>query len=220
MKDKKKQKHEETGAKPHELETPTHEHTEAKKHESELLRHQLSELQKEKDELFGRLQRLSADYANFQKRVPKQIDDSVAYQKEAMVKSLLSVLDNFGRTLQNAQSSENIEALTKGVRIIYDHMVEILKSHGVEQIKAHGEKFDPVVHEAMLSKSEADKEDDTVLEELAKGYKLNGRVIRPSKVVVNKRQAQQAPTQPPEQPTDKIADQAQTAGDFETTDTE
>ena len=81
---------------------------------------------------------------------------------------------------------ENGDVLVKGVQIIYDQMLDILTSHGVEQIEAPGEKFDPAMHEAMMQKTEPQKEDNVVLEEFQKGYKLNGRVIRPSKVVVNK----------------------------------
>ena len=159
---------------------------EPKKKELEELHQQLNELQKEKDELFAKLQRVSADYANFQKRVPKQIRDSVAYEKEMIIKSLLPALDNFEHTLQNEQSAENTEAFVKGVRIIYDQMLDILKAHGVEQINALGEKFDPSLHEAMMQKANPEEQDNIVLEEFQKGYKLNGRVIRPSKVIVNK----------------------------------
>jgi len=101
------------------------------------------------------------------------------------------VLDNFEHTLQNEQSAENTEAFVKGVRIIYDQMLDILKSHGVEQIKALGEKFDPALHEAMLQKAEPEEQDNIVLEEFQKGYRLNGRVIRPSKVIVNKLPAEE-----------------------------
>ena len=66
------------------------------------LYHTIEELQKEKDELFAQLQRVSADYANFQKRVPRQISDSINYEKEKIIKSLLPALDNFEHTLQNA----------------------------------------------------------------------------------------------------------------------
>jgi len=159
---------------------------ELKNSELEELRQQLNDLQKEKDELFAKLQRVSADYANFQKRAPKQISDTIAYEKENIIKTFLPVLDNFEHTLQNEQSAENTEAFVKGVRIIYDQMLDILKSHGIEQIKSLGEKFDPALHEAMLQKTEHEEQDNIVLEEFQKGYKLNGRVIRPSKVIVNK----------------------------------
>jgi len=166
------------------------------------LQQQLNDLQKEKNEVFEKLQRVSADYVNYQKRAPKQISDTIAYEKETFIKSLLPALDNFEHTLQslnlvqdkNADSANDIDVLVKGIRIIYDQMLNILKSHGVEQIKALGETFDPSLHEAMMQKAEPDKEENIVLEEFQKGYKLNGRVIRPSKVIVNKPASEQ-PTQ-------------------------
>ncbi|MFC1793692.1 nucleotide exchange factor GrpE, partial [Planctomycetota bacterium] len=146
----------------------------------------IESLQIEKNELFAKLQRVSADYANFQKRVPKQITDSIGYEKERIIKTLLPALDNFEHTLQNAHSAENVDVLVKGIRIIYDQLLDILKSHNVEQIEALGERFDPAMHQAMTQQSDPEKEEDTVLQEFQKGYRLNGRVIRPSKVIVNK----------------------------------
>jgi len=156
-----------------------------KKNELEELRDKIDVLQKEKDELFGKLQRISADYANFQKRVPKQITDTIVYEKERIIKTLLPALDNFERTLQNAHSAENVDVLVKGIQIIYDQMLDILKSHGAEQIKALGEKFDPALHDAMMKKADPEQEENIVLEEFQKGYKLNGRVIRPTKAIIS-----------------------------------
>ncbi len=153
----------------------------------------LLELEKEKNkcvlELLGiaieQYQRVSADYSNFQKRVPKQIADSIAYKKEAIIRTLLPVLDNFEHMLGNAESSGKTDAIIKGVEIIYKQLLDILKLHGVEQINAVGSKFDPSIHEAMLQRADKEKEEGIVLEEFQKGYKLNDRVIRPNKVVVN-----------------------------------
>lgn len=156
------------------------------------LRAQIEDLQKEKDEIFAKLQRVSADYANFEKRAPKQIADTISYEKEKIIKSLLPALDNFEHTLQNARSVEEPDVLVKGIQIVHDQVLDILKSHGVEQIEALGEMFDPTVHEAMTRRAEADQEDGVVLEEFQKGYKLNGRVIRPSKVIVNKLPSEEA----------------------------
>ena len=168
-----------------------HKESRSKHDEFEELHEAVENLQKEKDELFEKLQRISADYANFQKRTPKQIADTVAYEKEMIIKSLLPALDNFEHTLQNTQSVENMDALVQGIRIIYDQMLDILKSHGVEPIKALGENFDPALHEAMMQKTEPEKENNIVLQEFQKGYKLNGRVIRPGKVIVNKLSSEQ-----------------------------
>jgi molecular chaperone GrpE len=179
MKQKKPQK-------PKEQEEPKAESSELEK-----LRQLIEDLQKEKDELFGKLQRVSADYINFQKRTAKQTADTIAYEKEKIIKTLLPALDNFEHTLQNAHLAENSDVLVKGIRIIYDQMLDILKSHGVEHIKALDEKFDAALHEAMMQKAEPDREENIVLEEFQKGYKLNGRVIRPSRVIINKPSSKQ-----------------------------
>ena len=157
--------------------------------ELEKLRQDLESVRKAKDEVSDRLQRVYADYANFQKRAPKNIADSVAYEKERFIRSFLPILDNFDRTLREARTAQNAEAVIKGVQIIHDQMLAILKSHGVEPMETVNEKFDPERHEAMLRRSEPDREDDVVLEEFQKGYTLGDRVLRPSRVAINKVQA-------------------------------
>jgi molecular chaperone GrpE len=146
----------------------------------------IEDLQKDRDQLFAKLQRVSADYDNLQKRTSKQIAESISYEKERIIKAVLPALDNFEHTLQNASSVETVDVFLKGTQIIYDQMLNILKSFNVDQIKAVGEIFDPAMHEAVMQKTEPEQEENIVLEEFQKGYTLNGRVIRPSKVIVNK----------------------------------
>ena len=153
---------------------------------SKKLQKKLKKLEEENAELLDKLQRISADYANYQKRTSRQIADSIAYEQEKVIKSLLPAFDNFEHALAGAEDSENSNAFVKGVKIVYDQLFDILKSHGIEQIEALGQPFDPAMHEAMLQKCEPDKDDSIVLEEFQKGYKLNDRVIRPSRVIVNK----------------------------------
>jgi len=155
-------------------------------------KNQLEELGKEKQEIFEKLQRVSADYANFQKRIPRQTADAIAYEKEKIIKSLLPALDNFEHILANARTAENVEVLIDGIRMVYGQMLDILKSHDVEQIVALDEQFNPEFHQAMLQKYEPEKDAGVVLEEFQKGYKLNSRVIRPSKVIVNKSAQQES----------------------------
>jgi len=180
----------------------------------EKLQQDFEALRKEKDELVDRLQRVYADYANFQKRVPKNIAETVAYEKERFIRSFLPILDNFDRTLREAQSAQNIEAVIRGVEIIRDQMLTILKSHGVEPIDALKERFDPARHEVLLRRAELDQEDDIVLEEFQKGYALNGKVLRPSRVAVNKIQAPapQAPKARAQPPTPETEEQAPEEG--------
>ena len=174
------------------------------KDESEDLRKIIDGLQEEKDELFAKLQRVSADYDNLQKRTAKQITESISYEKEKIIKAFLPALDNFEHTLQNARSDENVDTLLKGIQIIYDQMLDILKLHNVERIKALGEPFDPAMHEAMMQKTDHEQKENIVIEEFQKGYKLNGRVIRPSRVIVNKLTT--------EQPAEKPTGEGETSG--------
>lgn len=150
------------------------------------LQQQIEALSREKDELFDKLQRVAADYANYQKRTPKQIADSVAYEKKAIIRSLLPSLDNFAHALASADNAEAVDGVVQGVRMVFEHMLDALKGHGLEEIDAVGQEFDPTVHEAIQLRAEADKPDNIVLEDFQTGYKLNGQVVRPSKVIVNK----------------------------------
>jgi molecular chaperone GrpE len=162
------------------------------------LQKQMEGLRREKDDIFAKLQRVAADYDNYQKRSAKQTTEAVAHETEKIIKALLPVIDDFERVLANAQCSENADAVMKGIGIVYEHLRGVLRLEGVEQIDAAGEKFDPVRHQALTQRAEQDKENGIVLEELQKGYKLNGRVIRASRVVVNKTPESQTLPQPEE----------------------
>ena len=197
---------------------PKNEDAQAKPEEIAAIRQQLESLQTERDELLGKLQRVSADYANFQKRVTKQISDTAAYEKERIIKSLLPVLDNFEHMLQKSHSAESVDVVLEGVRIIHDQMMDIFKGHGIEQIQAIDEAFDPTHHEAMMQQEDRDKEEGIVLQEFQKGYKLHGRVIRPSRVIVNKITSNE--TTPGEKAPETADDEVETRDDDETTDTE
>ena len=153
------------------------------------LEKQLETLGSEKQDTFEQLQRISADYANFQKRSPKQIADSVAYEKKAILRSLLPSVDNFEHALSHASTASGEEAMDnviKGIQLVFDHMLDALKTQGVKRIDALGQPFDPNLHEAMMQRSEPDADDNIVLEVYQAGYMLGEQVLRPSKVIVNK----------------------------------
>ena len=162
------------------------------------IRQELEKLEQENADLLDKLRRVSADYDNFQKRVPRQVADTVAYEREKIIKSLLPALDNFEHALANAEKAENPQAVAEGVKMVYNQMLDILKSHGVEQIKAKGQDFNPSHHQAIMKQHDPDKKDNVVLEEFQRGYKLNDRLIRPSRVVVNKIESSDQQEQTPE----------------------
>ena len=155
------------------------------KHITEL-EQQVEKLNAEKQEMLEKLQRLSADYVNYQKRVPRQIADTVAYEKRAIVRSLLPSLDNFEHALAGFDTAQADPNVVKGVQMIFDHLLGAFKALGVEKAISVGQPFDPARHEAMMQRSEPDKENGVVLEEYLPGYLLGGEPLRPAKVIVNK----------------------------------
>jgi len=133
-------------------------------------------------ELTETLQRLQAEFENYKKRNEKECSDYKSYAQEQLIKQLLIIIDNFELALQNHNSPQEF---SKGVELIYAQLFSLLEDKGLKVIKAKGEKFDPYKHEAMLTE-ESKKKPNTVLEELQKGYTLNEKVIRHTKVKVSK----------------------------------
>ena len=136
---------------------------------------------KQIDELTDTLKRLQAEFENYKKRVDKEKIEFVKYAHADMISQLLPVLDSFEIAFKNTSDKEKF---VEGIKMIYAQFHSILEAEGLKPIKARGEKFDPYKHEVLL-KEESDKPEDTILEEFQKGYMLNDRVLRHSKVKVS-----------------------------------
>ncbi len=157
--------------------------------------------QQELEELKGRFQRLAADYQNYQKRSHKQIDQARQFARDDLARSLLVVLDNFEHTLEKGQEIESVQALLEGIRIVYDHFVDILAGQGLKRIAIEkGMVFDPNLHEALLHEPSDECAANTIIRELSPGYAINDRTLRPVKVSVAR--VVQPEPQPPEQDQD------------------
>ena len=141
----------------------------------------LEESNKKIDELTDTLKRLQAEFENYKKRVEKEKTEFAAYACSDIIEELLPVMDSFEIALKNTSEHEKF---VKGVQMIYSQIYSALSSKGLKPIEAVGKKFDPYRHEVLM-KEESEKEDDIVLEEFQKGYMLNDRVIRHSKVKVS-----------------------------------
>jgi molecular chaperone GrpE len=139
-------------------------------------------LQAERDELFGRLQRLAAEFDNFRKRSVREAAVTIERANERLVKELLPVLDDLGRALEAAEEHEGAK-LEEGVRLVHRSLADLLAKEGLAEIPTEG-TFDPHVHEALLSQPSEAAEGD-VIEVVQKGYKLGDKVLRPARVVVS-----------------------------------
>lgn len=146
-------------------------------------------LRNERDDLLARLQRVSADYVNYQKRIQRDIAQAREFANEGLVKSLLPVLDDMERAITAACANHAPDdPLLVGVKLVQDKMLKTIADQGVTTIEAQGKPFDPDLHQAMMQEASADVPPQTVLRELQKGYQYKGRTIRPTAVIVSRAQ--------------------------------
>ncbi|MBI4344304.1 MAG: nucleotide exchange factor GrpE [Euryarchaeota archaeon] len=146
-----------------------------------------TELEKKKaEEYLTRLKYLQAEFDNYRKRVEKEREEFAKYATERLVRQLLDVYENLERALENG-ANEDKEALLKGVEMTFQQLKDVLEKEGLEPIKTQGVRFDPFLHEAVLQEEREDCDEGTVLEEYQRGYTLNKRVLRYSKVKVAKK---------------------------------
>jgi molecular chaperone GrpE len=144
----------------------------------------LAQAERTRDEYLDHLRRERAEFENYRRRTAKERMDALDRGAEQVVTNLLSVLDNFGFALAAAETSED-DSLAKGVRMVHDQLVDVLRQAGLEEITPLGREFDPVEHEAMLTEEATEPtEDPIVTEVLRAGYRFKGRVLRPASVKV------------------------------------
>ena len=154
---------------------------EASQEETPALLKELEAVRRERDEYLENMRRMKAEFENSRARLEREHARSVELASEQLVKELLPILDNLERSLEaNGDIKEGVEATR-------EQLVDVLTKEGLSPISSDGENFDPAVHEALMSKPSDEHEEDTVIQTLERGYALNGKPIRPAKVVVSKR---------------------------------
>ena len=151
------------------------------------------EQSKESDELESRLEqlndkyvRLFAEYDNYRKRTAREMTNLIETASENLITSLLPILDNLDRATEHRSDKTSLEEYAKGIALIEDQFRDILARAGLEPLNATGEPFDPNLHDAVLQMESEEHGSGVVIQEVEKGYLLNGKVIRHSKVVVSK----------------------------------
>jgi molecular chaperone GrpE len=152
----------------------------------------LTVARRERDEYLTLAQRTQADFENYRKRAARDAAAAGERAKSGLVRELLPVVDNLERALDSVAAGERgdeggqpAEHLADGVRLVHSELVAVLARNGVEAFDPRGEKFDPELHEALSMRSEDGAEPGTVLDVVEKGYRLNGAVLRPARVVVS-----------------------------------
>jgi len=142
-------------------------------------------LQQEKAALQDRLLRLAAEFENYRKRVERERRDQADAAVAGAVDELLPIVDNLERALEAPVGGDS-EVYRKGVQLIHQQMVDLLRRRGVTPIESVGATFDPNIHQAVAHEASGDHEEGEVMEEFRRGYKLGDRLLRPAMVKVAK----------------------------------
>lgn len=146
---------------------------------------EIETLRAEVDKLRDQKLRAMAEARNTQQRAQREKEVALKYAEADFARDLLVVIDDLERTIDSARTAESLAPVLDGVRIIQEHFLEVLKKRGIQQIEAVGQPFDPALHEALLQEPSTEVPAGVVTKELARGYRMHGRVIRAARVAVS-----------------------------------
>jgi len=152
----------------------------------EELKEKLEECERLKEEYLAGWQRERADFLNYKKGELERIGEIIKYGDLGLILKILPIADNFELAEKNLPENLKTDENVKGILQTKNQILDFLKNQGVEEIKSVGEKFDPNFHEVIEEVEVKDKEPGIVIEEIQKGYKINGRLLRPAKVKISK----------------------------------
>ena len=150
------------------------------------LEQELLSLKQEHETLQSQYMRIAADFDNFRKRQSRDQDDIRQQLVCSTLSEILPVVDNFERARQQLNpEGEEAQALHRSYQGLYKQLVDVLKQQGVARMEVVGQLFDPTLHEAVLREESTEQPEDVVIEELQRGYHLNGKVLRHALVKVS-----------------------------------
>ena len=160
-----------------------------KKGHDHKLKEEIEKLKKDNTELIDKIKYNQAELVNYRKRKDEEVSNYKKFCNQDLITELIPVIDNFERAikLDDNDLTDELSKFLSGFKMMYASLADILKKFGVEEINNVGETFNGLEEEALMTDNISDMEDDVVTEVLLKGYKLNGRVIRPASVKVNKK---------------------------------
>ena len=150
------------------------------------LEQELHSLKQEHETLQSQYMRIAADFDNFRKRQSRDQDDIRQQLVCSTLSEILPVVDNFERARQQLNpEGDEAQALHRSYQGLYKQLVDVLKQQGVARMEVVGQLFDPTLHEAVLREESTEQPEDVVIEELQRGYHLNGKVLRHALVKVS-----------------------------------
>jgi molecular chaperone GrpE len=152
--------------------------------EAESLRAQLKTAEQTRDEYLALARQSRADFENYQKRASRDLAAERRYAQLPLAEDLLGAIDNLERAIAAADQAGDTGPLARGVSLVLNQLLDVLRRHGVTRLDALGQSFDPNLHQAVMQQPGADHPPNTVLQVLASGYMMHERVLRPATVIV------------------------------------
>jgi len=148
----------------------------------------IKEKEQEASAHYDRMLRMAAELENYKKRAEREKTEHIKYANESFARDLLSILDNLERAVEHAKNDDtDKQALLDGVEMVLREFMNVMEKSGIKAIDAYGQVFDPQYHEAVMVEENDSVEDNTILNELQKGYIFKDRLLRPAMVVVSRR---------------------------------
>jgi molecular chaperone GrpE len=144
----------------------------------------LDSVRKQRDEYYDLLLRKTAEFENYRKRIERERRDLSEYAGADILKAVLPLVDDLERALHAAATTDSVAAIRTGVELIHKQLLDLLKKKGVTPIESVGQDFDPHIHQAVTQEVSEDHREGEVMQELARGYKLGDRLLRPAMVKV------------------------------------
>jgi molecular chaperone GrpE len=160
--------------------------TEELEKEIEVLRGELENCKKIEGEYIDRIKRIQADYDNYRKRTLKEHLEHIKRANKDLIEKLLPIIDNFEMALEAGKKLEEEDDFYKGVKMIYDNLMELLKKENVKVINPVGEEFNPEICDVAVTENVKGVDEGRILEVLRKGYMIDDFLIRPAVVKVCK----------------------------------
>ena len=152
------------------------------------LEKEVESAKQEAQENYDKYLRVFAEFDNYKKRSTREMNDFRKYANEALLRDMLTVVDNLERAIDSSNDhAENNSSIVEGVRLTLGGILDLIEKHHVAPIESVGKPFDPQFHQAFQQEESEDHPSNTVLKEFQKGYLLHDRLLRPSMVVVSKK---------------------------------
>jgi molecular chaperone GrpE len=181
--------------------------------ESTPLEAELAALKAERDRFKDQWMRSAADHENFRKRTKRDLEDAKARGRDDVIRELLPVFDNLDRAVKSSAVATDVRSVIDGVRMVLKMFEESSERIGLSRVKTKGERFDPNTHEALQQVESAEHAPGTIVEEIAAGYRVGDRLVRPAMVVVARKPAEPKPAPKVEAAGEPAAGAAEPAAD-------